>query len=308
MDIAAGKPLGMNALASRLSKSRVVQNMLALYGVQLCRKLIPILTIPYLTRTLGPAGWGAMAFALSAASFLVLLVEFGFNITATREVALLRESREACAELIAGVLGVQVGLCAVGVTITSALAHEVPLFRANPALLGAAIFFAISQCFAPLWFFQGMEWMRSVSVLEISGKLLAFGGLLLFVHSPADVWKALSLQAVPFLLQSSVGIALIYRAFPFRWPSWRSMRQCLARGWPMFLFRGGVNLYTSANAFLLGIFFRPEIVGYYAAAERINSPILGLLNPIQDALSRASAAPPRIHPERLRGSLLPAPR
>src|SRR5438067_12975 len=52
----------------------------------------------------------------------------------------------------------------------------------------------------------------------------------------------------------------------------------------MFLLRSGVGMYTAANTVILGLLTGPVVVGYYAAAERINAPILGLLNPIQDAL------------------------
>jgi PST family polysaccharide transporter len=128
-----------------------------------------------------------------------------------------------------------------------------------------------------------MEWMRSASALEITGKILSLCGLLMFVHSPADAWRALALQGIPFLLQTGVGIWLIYREVPFRLPSLSLMRETWTRGWTMFVFRNSVHLYTGANVFILGLFAKPEYVGYYAAAERINSALLGLLNPIQEA-------------------------
>src|SRR5205823_147947 len=138
-----------------------------------------------------------------------------------------------------------------------------------------------SQSFVPLWFFQGMEWMRSASILEITGKVLSLCGLLLFVHSPAHAWRALALQGIPSLLQTGAGLWLMYREVPFRLPSFGLMWETLLRGWTMFVFRSGILMYTGANVLILGLFASPEHVGYYAAAERINSALLGLLNPIQ---------------------------
>ncbi len=65
----------------------ISQNVLALYGVQAGRKLIPLVSIPYLARVLGPTGWGTVAFITAMAELLVICIEFGFNISATREVA-----------------------------------------------------------------------------------------------------------------------------------------------------------------------------------------------------------------------------
>ena len=70
-----------------------MQNAAALYGVQFVRKLLPLVIIPYLARTLGPAGWGVVAFTQSIAEFMVLVIEFGFNLSATREIARNRESK-----------------------------------------------------------------------------------------------------------------------------------------------------------------------------------------------------------------------
>src|SRR4051794_4441992 len=88
-------------------KSSVVENAIALYAIQFCRKLVPLITIPYLARTLGPASWGTVAFVLAMASFLSLFMEFGFDLSATREIARQRNNRHACSEVMAGVIGVQ---------------------------------------------------------------------------------------------------------------------------------------------------------------------------------------------------------
>src|ERR1700689_2122407 len=90
----------------------ISQNVLALYGVQVGRKLIPLVSIPYLARVLGPAGWGTVAFIAAMAELLVICIEFGFNISATREVARNRDNPRACGKVMAGVLGAQTCLAA----------------------------------------------------------------------------------------------------------------------------------------------------------------------------------------------------
>src|SRR6266550_5093047 len=89
------------------SRQGLIRNMLALCGVQLYRKTIPLITLPYLARVLGPAGWGTIAFVQGFAAFLILLIEFGFEISGTREIARCAESRGKRADIFAGVLGAQ---------------------------------------------------------------------------------------------------------------------------------------------------------------------------------------------------------
>jgi PST family polysaccharide transporter len=86
------------------------------------------------------------------------------------------------------------------------------------------------------------------------------------------------------MLSSVVGLALVYRQLPFRLPTWASVRDALQIGWSMFLFKSSVSLYTTGNAFILGLFVSPQLVGYYTGAEKISRALVGLLNPISQTL------------------------
>ncbi len=267
----------------RASRS-ISENVLALYGVQVGRKLIPLISIPYLARVLGPAGWGTVAFIAAMAELLVICIEFGFNISATREVARHRDNPGACAKVMGGVLGAQACLAAAGIVLAFVASRFLPVAVERPELLAAGLVYAVAQGFAPLWFFQGLEQMHLAAALELSGKVVALVGLFVFVHGPADDWKVLALTAVAPALSTAVGLVLVYRTMPVERPSVSSVRGALKMGAPMFVFRSAESLYGVGNVFLLGLFASPEIVGYFAAAEKIAKAAFGLLNPIREAI------------------------
>ncbi len=260
------------------------QNVVALYGVQAGRKLIPLVSIPYLARVLGPSGWGTVAFVQAMAEFLVIIIEFGFNISATREVARNRDNPQECGRVMAGVLGAQAMLAAGGILLAVLAARFLPVVSDHPKLLIAGLAYAIGQGFAPQWFFQGLERMRLAAALELTGKLLSLIGIFIFVHSPDDNWKVLALTALAPALTTLVGLGLAYRAIPMHFPTWSLIRPAFVMGTPMFVFRSAESLYGVGNAFLLGLFTTPEIVGYFAAAEKISKAAFGLLNPIREAI------------------------
>jgi PST family polysaccharide transporter len=52
----------------------------------------------------------------------------------------------------------------------------------------------------------------------------------------------------------------------------------------MFLFDTAISLYTVANTLILGLFAPPQLVRYYAGAEKINKAFIGLLGPMSQAL------------------------
>src|SRR5258706_3396286 len=52
----------------------------------------------------------------------------------------------------------------------------------------------------------------------------------------------------------------------------------------MFLFCSAATLYTMGNAFILGLFAAPAVVGYFAAAEKISRAVFGLFDPVRESL------------------------
>ena len=107
----------MKTASSKLLGSKITHNAVSLYAVQVCRKLLPIFTFPYLARVLGPSGWGDVAFTLSMGDLIATFAEFGFLLSATRDLAQNRDSKEACGLIASGTLGAQVLLSTLGVLV-----------------------------------------------------------------------------------------------------------------------------------------------------------------------------------------------
>lgn len=262
----------------------VVQNALALYGVQAATYILPFVTMPYLTLVMGVSGWGLVAFAQSFGAYLNLVVEYGFDLSATREVARHREDQEQLGDLVAGVIGARVLLASGVIAVALLVGHFVPSFAANPALLYAAIFLAIAQGCNFSWYFQGIERMRPIALLDVATKVAVTIGIFAWVHSPTDGPKVLFLQGVAAATSALIAFAMLRQDVAVPLPTWSRVKEAMQCGWSMFLFRSSVSLYTVGNTFILGLFVSPQLVGYYAGAEKINKAFLNLLYPVTQAL------------------------
>jgi polysaccharide transporter, PST family len=281
----------------KLFESNIARNAASLYVVQACRKLVPIFTIPYLARVLGPSGWGDVAFTLSMGDLIAICAEFGFVLSATRELAQNRDSDEACGLIAGGTLGAQLVLSILGVLAAWAVSTQVPLLRSHPRLLCAGLVYGVAQGIAPFWLFQGLERMTLAASLEVAGKLSALAAIFLFVHAPSDEWKVLVFQSFAPVVIAVVGIWMAHRLIGFRVPTLAMIWRALRAGWPMFLLRGGMAAYSTANVLILAVFAPASVVGYYASAEKLAKASLGLLLPIRDAfyprLSHLAAHSPK---------------
>jgi PST family polysaccharide transporter len=267
----------------RLLPGLVVKNAVALYGVQAGRKLIPLASIPYLARVLGPEGWGQVAFVSAMAELIVILIEFGFTLSATRSIARNRDDAFQRGRITIGVLSAQTMLAAFGVTLALVASRFIPLLRDHAALLAAGLTYAVAQGFVPLWYFQGMERIRLAAAVEVGAKSVALAALFVFVRNPHDAWRALAIQALSPAVTVAVGLRLACTSVASR-PEWELVRAVLKEGWHMFVFRSAESIYGVANAFILGIFAPATLVGYFSSAEKVSKATAGLLNPIREAL------------------------
>ena len=261
----------------RIRNSRLGQNIAALYGTQIASYIFPLLTVPYLARVLGPFHWGMVAFSQALGLYLSIVVDFGFQLSATRQVAKMRDDREYLSGIVAGVIGAK-ALLAIGCLAAVPVAqHFMISFRGFELILWAGCLAGIGQGCSMLWFYQGIERMRVPAALDMLGKACAAGGIFLFVHSQADAWKVLALQFAGYSGVSICLLAMVYKEVPFRFPTRETTGRALRDSAGMFLFRSASGLYTIANTIILGAVSNPVAVGLYTGVERPVRALLSLM-------------------------------
>ncbi|HEX8451138.1 MAG TPA: oligosaccharide flippase family protein [Longimicrobium sp.] len=280
----SGRGTAGRALWRRARGSALVHNTVALYFVQFAGYLLPLATVPYLTRVLRPGAWGVLVFSQAFAAWLAIVLHYGFAFSATRMVARGRGDAREVARIVSAVQGAKL-LLLTGVAAASALAFVlVPLFRREPRYLVWGLAAAVLQGFLPMWYFQGVERMRGIAALDVLTRLGAAAGVFVLVRTPQDGWRVLALQAGAALLSAAAATAWMYREVPFRAGSPREWTAALRDGWPLFVFCGAASAYTTANSFTLGLFAGPHAAGFYGSAEKLVRAASNLLLPVSQAL------------------------
>jgi PST family polysaccharide transporter len=217
------------------------------------------------------------------------LLEYGFNMSATRRLAQLdcatEEAKQlARAGIVADVFGASSVLAGVCLLISLICAFTVPIFEEHrqALVLGAAI--ALVQGVRPFWYFQGVERLGAISCLNLTGRVFTTLGVFLLVSSPADAMWILWLQLISAGTILLVCLVLMYREVPFVRPAWGHVKNGLREGWSLFITRSAISLYTVANTFVLGWFVPSAQVTMFAGPERLNRAALAVLSPVLGAL------------------------
>ncbi len=273
---------------SRVTRSRLLQNVVALFVLQAGSWIVPLITLPYLTRVLEEEAFGAYVFAQSYGIVLIMLIEYGFSLSATREVARIfgrtDEDPGALGRIVADVVGAKVVLTVAVVAISILLGFAVPTFRDDPVLLWVTVGWAVVQGFHPGWFFTGIERLTRVANIELVTKFASMIAIFVLVRDPDDVTLVLASQAVGALASTVIASVLMYRIVPMVRLAWSSSIEGLRLGWTMFLYRSGELLYIAANGFILGLLSTNIAVGNFGAAERIGRGFSRVLSPVRDAI------------------------
>ena len=271
------------------TQGALIYDLIAVYGIHFANQALPLLTVPYLSRTLGPANWGLIAMAQAFGMYGNLVVDYGFVYSATRQIAT-ASGKSDVEQIIAGVSGAKI-LLSTGTLLSAVAAYFfVPLFHEHPLLLWIAVLSEIVKALLPVYYFYGIQRVAIASMLDISARAAAAIGIFVFVHHPQDGWKVFALNGVTAAITFVIGHVIVSKRYVLRWPRIRDGWQMLRDGWGMFLFRSAHSIYTLGNAFVLGLFASPEAVGYYAGAEKISTAAVGLLAPLTTVLYPRAAS------------------
>lgn len=268
----------------RLAASTLAHNVVSLYAGQALMYLAPLITVPYLTRVLGPEEWGRYSFALAVSVQLALLVDYGFGITASRAIATLRDSPVSVGLTLGAAMAAKAVLIVVAGGLAAIAYARIPSVHPRAELFWFAVAAGITQGLNFSWFLYGVEKIAMAVALDLGNRLLVAGAMVALVHAPGDAWIFFALQTVANVLVMAAALAYILRRNRVKQPSLNAVRRMLGDGIHAMLSRCGFGIFTGVNTFLLGLHAASDVVGQYAGAERIARVVSVFPTPISQAL------------------------
>jgi len=262
----------------------MIKNLSALYGLHFFKYIMPLILIPYLARVLGLSAWGELVIAQAFASYLALIVEYGFELSATKQLARCKNNAKQRSLILSDVMGAKMVLIVIIALLSIPFLFILPVFTKSTTLFLSAMFFAGSSSFNLIWYFQGIEKLVIASLTDILIKSASILFIFLWVTGPKDISLLLIINGVSALIVTIVLFYFIQKDTKIVYPSFRSSLFAIRKGWDMFIYKVSVSFYTTGNALILSFLVSPEIVAIYSGAEKISKAVLGLLTPITQVL------------------------
>ncbi len=265
---------------------RIMDNVIALTMLQLINYLVPLLTFPYLVRVLGIGAFGVFSFVLAVINYGIIITDYGFDLSATRHISLHRDDPEKVSEIFSSVITIKAVMALLFFLLLLVLTLSIEKFSEYMPLYLYGFGMVVGQVLFPVWFFQGIEKMRYITVLNALAKIIFAVAIVLFVTSPDDLDLVFIFNALGALIAGLTAFRIAVKQFGVRF-NLQPMEKYLfylKDAWYIFTSRVAVQLYQSLNIIILGFFVSNTLVGYYAIAEKIVRAVSTIMSSVPRAI------------------------
>jgi PST family polysaccharide transporter len=274
------------ALRQRPGARKIFGNIVYLSMQQAVNYLLPLITVPYLLYNLGTERYGLLAFAAALIAYFQVIIDYGFNYSAVQAASIHRADRRALSRVFFSVTAVKTVFASACFCILLLLVALVPQFHRDAALYLWTFAAAAATAFFPIWFFQGVEEMKYITIFNfvLRGGVVAL--MFVFIKSPDDYMWVPWLNAAGGGLIGVLSMVILFAKFRIVpvLPDRTTVREVLKNGFRIFLSLAVSTLFNNTNTFILGIFSSNFVVGTYAVAEKIVRACIALSIPVSNAI------------------------
>lgn len=277
----------MKRLLKIISNNKVlVKNFTSLSLLQLANYIFPVITLPYLVRVLGPEKYGLINFAAAFSAYFVIITDYGFNLSATQEISVNRNDKEKVSEIFSSVLTIKIILFFLSSGIFFLIVNMFELFSNDAGLYSIMFIGVVGIVLFPLWVYQGVEQMKYILIINVAIRSVTIVSIFLLVKVENDYLLLAVIYTITQVMTGITGLFFAIRKFDLRYlfPSKVQLLEQLKKGWNLFLSSIWINLYTTSNVFILGLFAPNSVVGYYSAADKVRIAFQGILSSMSQSV------------------------
>lgn len=274
-----------NQIAASKEGRTVFANFGYLSLLQVAGYVFPLISMPYLARVIGADGFGKIAFASAIVVWIQTISDWGFNLTATRDVAQNRDNKELVSRIFSNVLWARSVLTLLSGIILLLVVLLVPYLRENADIIFVTFLLVPGYILFPEWFFQAIEKMKYTTFFNLFLKLVFTVAVFVFIHKREDYLMQPLLTTIGYLLCGIGALYLIFKKWGYSLykPQWGEIFKTIRNSTDVFINNLMPNLYNSFSVMLLGFFGESTANGIYDGGNRFPS----IFYQFQSVLSRA---------------------
>jgi PST family polysaccharide transporter len=265
----------------------LIKNIASQSLLQVANLVLPFITIPYITKIIGPDKFGVINYCTAIVTYFVLIVNFSFDMQASRAVAQKPDDQAFINKIFSNIFYTKIFLFIISTITFLLLVNFLPQLKNEKQVAFYSFLILIGWVFTPNWLYQGKQQLNKIAVFNLIAKILFTAAVFVFINSKQQyVWQPLILSFSQIL----VGVlSFLFACKRFNITlvkyHWANIVGVLKEGKELFFSMITINLYSNTTIVILGIFLSVTQVGYYSAAYRLIITAISVLSiPLTQAL------------------------
>lgn len=275
----------MKEKIKKILKSKIFKNSIWLTVLQVVNTVIPVLTIPYVTRILGSDEYGTFSIALNWILYFQVLVEFGFGLSGARKVSIMENEDELnciynniiSARIILFILSF-IGLNIIALISAFSLKTYLSMIILFTMILGTT--------FQLTWLFQGKQEMKFITIINAISRVVSVALIFILVKTKEDIYLYCFLYSITTLLSSAISISIAKKKYrlKFKFSKIIDIKSEINDGKFLFASSAMTKIFSGFGTTVLGVITSSNIVGIYSAIYKIPFVLTMFFSPISQAL------------------------
>lgn len=269
---------------NKIRNSKLLKNGIWLFVLQVFNTVVPMITLPYVTRILGASGYGDFSLALNWILYFQVIVEYGFGYWGARKVAINGKeqlqntfSRIITARIVLLIFSF-IAMCIVYAISGKEISHFICMSILFLMVLGVT--------FQLTWLFQGMQDMKFITMINAASRTVSVLLIFALVKHAGDVYLYCFLYSCTYILSAAIGLYMAKKMYGLkvRLCGFKDAKSALVEAWPLFISQAMSKVLSGFGVTVLGVTATSSAVGIYSAVYKIPYTMALFFNPISQAI------------------------
>ena len=260
---------------TRANYKSIITNYAYNVITQLLTIIVPLITMPYLSRILGTGGLGEYSFSYSVAYYFTIFIKLGLDNYGSREIAYVQKNGN---ELSNTFWNIYVFQLLMGIIVASIYLAYVRLLSENKTLGYIMFFVVLASLIDTNWCLYGLELFKATARRDVSIRIITTLLIFVFVKNAADVWKYSLIFSLGVFANNIITVFVVRKKIFWKRPNYVEAKRHALGNVKMLMPVLAVSIYMTMDKIMLGFFSDNNEVGYYHASENIIRVPLVMIN------------------------------
>lgn len=251
--------------------------------------VLGFVTLPYITRVLGPERFGEVNFVMNTVDYYLLFASMGIMTIGTRETAMHRNSQKKLSYVASNIIGLNLLITFIVLVFYNASILLISNFRQYEELFWIGNGKLLFSALLVEWLFTGIENFKYITIRSLAIKLLYVVAVFVLVNTSADYKMYFILTILSFVVNAIINFSYLLRLVVVKVKSIRISRYFKAN-LKLGSYTIMASMYITFNVIFLGMVSTMDEVGYYSTALKLYFVILSLFSAFTSVMLPRMAA------------------